>query len=142
MNYLVMGAPGAGKTTFCRENLGAGVMYDLDLIATALRGNRELDPDDPRSRTFNDDARDIADQLLVPMIEAARRVRPTSFFLIRTAPTLEEVEALMPDQVFWIRSIAAEVRCGDRMYEKLERTADMIERAGYPVRHFTPCIEA
>ena len=142
MNYLVMGAPGAGKTTFCRENLGAGVMYDLDLIATALRGNRELDPEDPRSRTFNDDARDIADQLLVPVIEAARRVRPTSFFLIRTAPTLEEVEALMPDQVFWIRNGAAEIRSGDRMIERLEQTACMIERAGYPVRQFTPYIEA
>lgn len=128
MNTIVMGAPGSGKTTWCRQNLGSGLMYDLDLIATALRGNVDLRPYEPRSRTFDEDARTVADQLLIPIVEAARRAG-TDLMVIRTAPTAEELAAINPDMVMWIRSESAE-RMSGRYAERLAATADMIQRMG------------
>lgn len=44
--FIVWGAPGSGKTTFVRENLGEGdVVVDLDSIAAALLGNSSAHPD-------------------------------------------------------------------------------------------------
>lgn len=134
MNIIVMGAPGSGKTTWCRQNLGSGLMYDLDLIATALRGNKDLHPYEPRSRTFDEDARTVADQLLIPIVEAARRAR-VDLLVIRTAPTVEELGAINPEEVIWIRSESAE-RMLRRYAERIAATADMIRQTGTPLREF------
>ena len=38
---MITGAPGSGKTTYARENMGDGdILVDLDVIKAALIGNR------------------------------------------------------------------------------------------------------
>ena len=130
MNTLVFGAPGSGKTTWAiahRNRIG-GLIYDLDLIAAALIG--ETGPGFPHP--VHEDAREIANQMLTPIIAAARRCG-ANLTVIRAAPTIEEVTALSPDLVVWIRSDAAERSMGPWAEKRLAPTIRIIEQMGYAV---------
>lgn len=88
---LVIGNPGAGKTSYVRRHLGNGIVYDLDAIAGALRICA------PKSERFKP-ARLLANSLLSGFTEAAHRY-VTDVFVIRTAPTMEEFDAIRPTKL-------------------------------------------
>ena len=91
MVTLVMGAPGTGKSTWARERLGVGGMaYDLDAIAGAfrLRGPHEEYHGEARRM-----ANDLLDGWLRAVVEYADDV-----YVLRTAPTRQELERIQPDR--------------------------------------------
>ena len=130
MNTLVIGAPHAGKTTWARENLRNGILYDLDLIADALTGRVNCDEKLPHP--VNEDAREIANQLLTPIIEAAKRCR-ADLTVIRAAPTPEEAAAVHPARVIWIRSSIAEDSMGQWTTHRLKPCIDYLELMGFKI---------
>ena len=88
---LIIGNPGTGKTTYAQKNLGDGLVYDLDALAAALRVTR------PKAER-NKAARMLANDLLRGFSEAAHRY-VSKVFVIRTAPTIEELEEIDPSKL-------------------------------------------
>ena len=90
---LIVGLPGTGKTTLARQELKGGVAYDLDFLAGALRlrGPHE---------EYHAAARTIANRISKGFAEEARRHSGRVVF-IRTAPTLEEVADIDPDEIIF-----------------------------------------
>lgn len=88
---LVIGNPGAGKTTYVRRHLGNGIVYDLDAIAGALRIQL------PKAERFKP-ARWMANDLLQGFAEAAHRY-VSDVFVIRTSPTPEEFDMIRPTKL-------------------------------------------
>lgn len=88
---MVVGLPGSGKTSYVRMHLKDGLAYDLDYIAGAfrLRGPHE---------ESHDAARRMANMMCVAFAESAKSYSGT-VFIIRSAPTIEEVSAIMPNAV-------------------------------------------
>ena len=89
---LVIGQPGSGKTTWVRDQLGLdAIAYDLDAIAAAfrLRG-----PHEERHRG----ARKLAGKLMQAFAERAQTFAPR-IFIIRSAPTVEEISQIRPDRL-------------------------------------------
>ena len=88
---LVIGNPGTGKTTYVAERLRSGIVYDLDWISGALRltgpGKDDLKI-----------ARWIANDLLIPIVETARKYAK-KIYIIRTAPEIEEIQDLDPSRL-------------------------------------------
>lgn len=93
---LVIGNPGAGKTTYVKRHLGNGIVYDLDAIAAALRITA------PKAERFKP-ARWLANSLLPGFAEAAHRYA-SDVFVIRTAPTREEFDQIRPTKLVVIYS--------------------------------------
>lgn len=92
---LVIGQAGSGKSTYVKMNLGGGVVYDLDHIAAALRLKR---PHEER----NDAARRMAYDIGRNFAEAAKNYCGLCY-IIRTAPTIDEVERIMPLRLVYCR---------------------------------------
>ena len=92
---LVIGLPGTGKTTYVKQRLSRGVCYDLDAIAGALR----LKP--PKEDDYKP-ARWIANRLLKGFAQAAHEY-VNDVFIIRSAPTIEELIEIEPTQLVIIR---------------------------------------
>lgn len=88
---VVIGMPGTGKTTYVKTNMKRGVVYDLDAIAGALR----LQP--PKSENYKP-ARWIANSLARGFTEAAHKY-VNDVWMIRTAPTVEEIIEMNPTQL-------------------------------------------
>ena len=88
---LVIGNPGAGKTTYVRQHLGNGIVYDLDAIAGALRITQ------PKAERFKP-ARLLANSLLPGFAQAAHKY-VNDVFIIRTAPTREEFDQIAPTKL-------------------------------------------
>lgn len=88
---LVIGNTGAGKTTYVRERLGNGIVYDLDALAGALRIRQ------PKAEQFIP-ARLLANSLLPGFAEAAHKFAP-DVFVIRTAPKREEFDMIRPTKL-------------------------------------------
>lgn len=87
---LVCGMPRTGKTTWTKRNLGQGLAYDLDYISAAFR--LEV------TTTDHEGARRMANAMVRAFAENAKRYT-RRVFIIRTAPTQEELEAIDPDRV-------------------------------------------
>lgn len=95
---LVIGKPGTGKTTWARKHMTAGTLvYDLDYIAAAFRL-------DSSGTTDHKQARWMANDLLQGFI-----LKATSYaahvIIIRTAPTLNEIEAIQPDRIVFLTKV-------------------------------------
>ena len=88
---LVVGNPHAGKTTYVKERLARGVVYDLDYIAGALRLKA------PKTDDYKP-ARWIANSLFKGFAQAAH-VYCDEVWIIRTAPTIEEVQEINPTKI-------------------------------------------
>lgn len=88
---LIIGNPGTGKTELARRILRGGVAYDLDAIAAAFRLT------DPKAERHWP-ARRLANSMAGQFAEAARRYCGR-VIVIRTAPTIEEIEEIRPDRL-------------------------------------------
>ena len=116
---LVIGLPKSGKTTYVKKHLGGGLCYDLDYIAGAfrLRG-----PHEERNRA----ARIMANRMVRAFAINARRLTG-HVFIIRTAPTIEEVEELDPDEIVVMRGEYKEKRLDDKDIERGRKLAQIEE---------------
>lgn len=94
---LVCGLPGTGKTAYVRNHLGGGLAFDLDYLVGAFRlaGPKE-DPTEPARKMANDLLRGFAEKA----VEYVPRV-----FIIRTAPSQDELEAVRPDKVIMLTTV-------------------------------------
>lgn len=88
---LVIGNPGTGKSTYVKQNLANGMAYDLDALAAALRLSK------PKSESYKP-ARWLANDLLAGFTKAAHRYIDL-VYVIRTAPTIEELETIEPTKL-------------------------------------------
>ena len=114
---LVVGLRGSGKSTYCKKHLDdMSLCYDLDAIASAFRLKM------PHEEYFKP-ARKMANDFLKGFIAKAhdycKRV-----FIIRTAPTIEEVEEIEPDKVVFCKHQYVSRGMGDR-YDALRRIANL-----------------
>lgn len=88
---LVIGLPGTGKTTMVRRLIanGEGLAYDLDAIAAAFTlGNKGE----------NKAARKMANSMARAFSVNARKYT-SHVYMIRTAPGIEELTAIDPDEI-------------------------------------------
>lgn len=88
---LVVGLPGTGKSTWTKEHLGGGLAYDLDALAAAFRLTS------PKSEEHAA-ARRLAAALRQSFSESALEYSP-HIFVIRSAPSLDEVIDFCPDKI-------------------------------------------
>ena len=90
---LVIGLRGTGKSTYVRDHLVQdSIAYDLDEIALAFRLHKDE----------NGNARRMANDLLLGFSESASEYSD-DVYIIRTAPTQEELEAIQPTKVVWCK---------------------------------------
>lgn len=96
MKTLVCGMPGSGKTTYCKNNLGAtGLCYDLDALAAAFRLSA---PHEEEHRQ----ARALANELLFSFYTHVG-IYSRDVYIIRTAPSIDELKRINPDKVVMCR---------------------------------------
>lgn len=89
---LVVGQPGSGKTTWTRDQLGPdAIAYDLNAIAGAFRLTDEHEE-------IHEGARRMANALFQAFAARAQDFA-NRVYLIRTAPSPEELSQIRPDRV-------------------------------------------
>ena len=89
---LVVGLRGCGKSTYCKKHLDEfSLVYDLDAIASAFRLKM---PHEEYFRPARKMANDFLKGFLMKAHDYCKRV-----FIIRTAPSIREVEEIEPDKV-------------------------------------------
>lgn len=127
---LVIGRPGAGKSTWVKRNLGGGLAYDLDAIAGAFRLR------DPKAERYWP-ARRAANDLLRGFVKAAHQYTE-AVYIIRTAPDVDEIFEINPTDLVVIRSeeeaegIDPERR--RKMAQKIKAAQEYCERNGIRVK--------
>lgn len=89
---LVIGLPGSGKSTWTRQHLGGGLVYELDAIASAFRLTV------PHTEQPHGGARRMAAALRSGWLAAAPKYA-SHLFIVRTAPDYEELSEIMPDKI-------------------------------------------
>lgn len=89
---LVIGLSGSGKSTYCRAHMDdSSLCYDLDAIAGAFRLKA---PHEEYYKPARKMANDFLQGFVVKAHDYAKRV-----YIIRTAPTIKELEDIRPDKV-------------------------------------------
>lgn len=135
---LVIGKPGSGKTTWTKDQLGLdGMAYDLDAIAAAFRLT------DPHQE-IHKGSRRMAAKLMLAFSERAQSFAPR-IFIIRSAPTPEEIAQIKPDKlVICIGHYAIESRKDfesfndSEMEKKIEDARKFAELNRIPVEIISP----
>lgn len=79
--YIVTGIAGAGKTTYVRNNIKNGIVYDLDYIVNAITYNNP-----------NLAAIKITNSILKTFIDESMKLKNISVYIIRSSPNDEERE--------------------------------------------------
>ena len=93
---LVVGLPGSGKTSYVQKHLKGGVAYDLDYIAAAFRLTQ------PHAE-YHGTARRLANSMARAFAQNAVQLS-NLVYVIRTAPTIDEVAEIMPDEIVVCKS--------------------------------------
>lgn len=88
---LVVGLPGSGKSTEAKRVLGSGICYDADAIAAAFRLTSVHGEDHAGAKDF---AQDFFKPFLAKVEDYTDRV-----VIIRTAPTIDELQLIDPDEI-------------------------------------------
>lgn len=91
MKTLVIGLPGTGKTTYVKNNLRNGLVYDLDAIAAAVR---LAEPHEEHHSA----ARQVANDLLSAFLDSASKCT-NDIFIIRTMPDQKELSLIHPEKI-------------------------------------------
>lgn len=89
---MVIGMPGSGKSTWVKNNMYGGIVYDQDAIASAFRLTV------PHKEEPHAGARRMAAALRKGWIEAAKQYS-NNIFVIRTAPDDQELMETNPDRI-------------------------------------------
>jgi broad-specificity NMP kinase len=124
MITIVIGFPGTGKTTYCREHMGDGICYDLDAISSAFRLGKV---DNEASRTM---ANDFLEGFAAQAEEYSDDV-----FIIRTAPNTREITDIRPDKVVVCQTIYGhrEVENSDLILQKLHKAIEYCRKNSIPI---------
>ena len=112
---LIIGLPGTGKTTIAKQNRKEGLVYDLDYISAAFCLS-EPGKDNKASRKM---ANSMAKAFAINARKYANRI-----YIIRTAPTIEELEAYEIDRLIICKTIYEERKDTENLEEKQERIED------------------
>lgn len=125
MLTLVIGVPGSGKSTWVKHHLGDGIAYDVDAISAAFRLSTS-------HAERHEGARKMANSMLRGFASNARQYS-SNVFIIRTAPTIEEMCDIDPDKLVVIRTEHDITRRRDykriELEEKYKRIDECIEYA-------------
>lgn len=92
MLTMVIGMPGSGKSTWVRNHLQGGLVYELDAIACAFRLTV------PHKEPVHAGARRMAAALRKGWLAAAREFS-NNLFVVRTAPDDQELSETRPDKI-------------------------------------------
>ena len=120
MKTLVIGLPKSGKTTYVQQSPGKWIAYDLDYLAAAFR---LMDPHEENDGA----ARRMANDLLCGFAANAE-LYSDNVFIIRTAPTPEEIADIQPDVMVVMRT-AYDVERRDDFCADVARRNSRIEEA-------------
>ena len=90
---LVIGHPGSGKSTYVKTHIGGGVAFDLDYVAAAFRLKKPHEE-------IHDASRRMANEIGKVFVDAAKRYSGT-VFMVRTSPTIDEAERIMPSRLVY-----------------------------------------
>lgn len=89
---LVIGLAGTGKSTYVKKNMDyLSIAYDLDALAAAFRLTKPHEE-------YHKPARKMANDFMLGFITKAHEYAP-KVFIIRTAPTIQEIERIKPTSV-------------------------------------------
>ena len=130
---LVVGLRGSGKSTYCKKHLDDESMcYDMDAIASAFRLRM------PHEEYYKP-ARKMANDFLKGFIAKAHDyVRKV--YIIRTAPTIKEVQEIDPDKVVMCMQQYITRPMDDRQeaLRKLKELSEYCQRAGIECEQLAP----
>lgn len=122
---LVVGLRGHGKSTYVRNHMDENsIGYDMDAIASAFRLRQ------PHEEYFKP-ARRMANDFLFGFLAKAHEYCKT-VFVIRTAPTIKEVEQINPTKIVFCEKEFNRREMDDRKgaEDRLERLKEHAKRAG------------
>lgn len=124
---LIVGLPGAGKTTMAREMLQEDTLvFDLDHIAAAFRISEE-DPHDIGTDSARRMANDLLEGFAINVFKYSNDA-----IIIRKAPTPEELEAIAPTEIIFIEGTRLPERARDVdkkiFYKRINEIARIAER--------------
>ena len=91
MLTLVIGLPGSGKTTWVKNRIGDGLVYDLDYIAGAFRLTGPHEEDHIPSVG-------LANSMFYSFARISRKYS-RNVYMIRTAPSVSDLIEIQPDKV-------------------------------------------
>ena len=121
---LVIGLRGSGKSTYCMKNMQDGLVYDMDAIASAFRLKYVHEE-------YFSPARRMANDMMLAFARNAENY-VDRVMIIRTAPTILEVEDIAPDEI-----VVCTKNYVDREMTSRERAQ---ERINDVISHFTGVI--
>lgn len=125
---LIIGLSGCGKSTYAKTHLTeTSLAYDMDAIASAFRLRQPHEE-------YHGPARRMANDLFASFVESAADYTD-DLLIIRTAPTLRELEAIWPDALVWCRRryVARPMDSEDRALERIVQAVEWCKQNEIPI---------